>query len=323
MLLPSLASELQNIANNLIIPEELKKFKSKIKAKKAKEVSKKFNVFAIDSSYSTPPLDVLNGEFYVYSYGYLSNLGDKEIVYGVKLSEREEITNFLIKKERELAIRIIEERGDKVDIIILDGPINNFPGAPFKISSELFNTLKRLLNLARENNVTIIGFPKRVRSLYVAMLCNMSEKHLVYDRAAITYILDENEYFVIGKLRDIVEKYARYLKSIGKTVDRAKDAITKLPLYGDVYIIAFKTNIGNKVEIFANEEQLEEIISYLIKLCGKNVFPFILDEVDKFVRITRDDTLNAYINLLKIASKEAIKNILLLANPQKKYLFAE
>ncbi len=323
MLLPSLAKELRDIANSLIIPEELKKFKTEIKAKKAKEISKKFNVFAIDSSYSTPPLDVLNGEFYAYSYGYLSNLGDKEIYYGVKLSEKEEITNFLIKKERELAVKIIEERDDKADIIILDGPINNFPGAPFKISNKLVDTLKKLLNLARENNVAIIGFPKRVRSLYIAMLCNMPEKNLVYDRAAITYVLDENEYFVIGKLRDAVEKYARYLKSVGKAVDNAKDAITKLPTYGDVYVVAFKTNIGNKVEIFANEEQLEEIISYLIKLCSKNVFPFILDEVDKFVRITRNDTMNAYMNLLKIANKEAIRNILLLANPQKKYLFAD
>ncbi len=323
--------KLKDVAKKLRVPKELmslrEKFSKNIKI--ADPINLNYKIFSLDSSYSVPPVEVLGGELYVYSYGYISNTGKRKLSGGVDIFESSDaVIKKLMKEERKLLLEIIKK--ESADLIILDGPIANFPGAPFRIPREYVDLMNEVFRAADEKEIFLIGFPKAVRTLYLSMKAEIKDrKKTVYDRVASSYILRSKEYIYLGRLRELLPKYFSYLNEIGIKVHPPLDSIKKVPEYGEVDIVCFKTDVGNKIELYIperkraeREQWIEKIIGYLIHLCagGNSDFPIILDEVDKFVRVSVGDTVSAYMNLLKLASKEAVKDILPLANPQKKYL---
>ncbi len=308
-----------------------------IKKITVKPSSTRLKAYYIDGSYSEPAIELLGGSFIVYAVGYISNDGVMEIPYGgVKIVNKHvEISRYVSYLEHKLAIKLLREKLNGIrdfDIIIHDGCINNFPGEPFDSPKYAVEVLKEELKLAKETNTIIVGIPKTTRAVYTYSTLNIKPSRrsilkTLPDRTIASYILDKGEYVVLGKLKELLPKYAKYIEehNLGKVPEDPLKLVNRVSEYGDIGIVLFKTLTGHRLEIYdPTNQMLEDVLAYLYWECGmgKLTYPYMHDRVDQLVRVKINDTVWAYTTLLKnITNEEIIKNILIIANPQKVYLY--
>ncbi|GAB6944054.1 DNA double-strand break repair nuclease NurA [Vulcanisaeta sp. JCM 14467] len=181
-----------------------------------------FNAYAIDSSYPTPPLELIGGVMTVLSYGYVGYLNGSydrymtgEVVFEDVGEFERVITRRAQVRERELAIKLLREkaRGRKeVDLVILDGEIPIHP-LPYNLPVEggvlahVTKVIGDLLNLAVKTGTPIIGVVKRVRSRLLSVLTN--ECLPMNDKLIASLVLNNGEYMVLGNYGEVMPQWVR------------------------------------------------------------------------------------------------------------------
>ncbi|MGC8607423.1 MAG: DNA double-strand break repair nuclease NurA [Vulcanisaeta sp.] len=185
-------------------------------------LTRAFNAYAIDSSYPTPPLELVGGVMTVLSYGYVGYLNGSydrymtgEVVFEDVGEFERVITRRAQVRERELAIRLLRNkaRGRKeVDLVILDGEIPMHP-LPYNLPVEggvlarVTSIIGDLLDLALKTGVPLIGVVKRVRSRFLSILTN--ECLPMNDKLIASLVLNNGEYMVLGSYGDILPSWVQ------------------------------------------------------------------------------------------------------------------
>jgi hypothetical protein len=177
-----------------------------------------FDVYAVDSSYGSPPLELVGGVFTVIAYGYVGVSGgvqDKFLTGALYFADSREgdVSRYAALLEKRLAARLLADklRGRKrLDLLILDGEIAIHP-LPFNLAvrggrlEEVNKVVDRLIGYAAKSGTSIVAVAKRVRSRYLSLLTGRCLP--VNDKIAASALLRPGEYFSLGKLRDILPRW--------------------------------------------------------------------------------------------------------------------
>jgi hypothetical protein len=197
--------------------EELASLREKVEIRRI-GASRSFNVYAVDSSYGSPPLELIGGVFTVVAYGYVGlsdGLQDKFVTGALFFSDTREVDVSLFSAllEKRMATRLLEARlrGEKkMDLLVLDGEIALHP-LPFNLAvrggkyEEVNKAVNNMLRAASAGRTSIVGVAKRVRSRYISVLAGRCLP--VNDKIAASTFLRTGEYFSLGKLRDHLPRY--------------------------------------------------------------------------------------------------------------------
>ncbi|AET31848.1 DNA double-strand break repair nuclease NurA [Pyrobaculum ferrireducens] len=177
-----------------------------------------FDVYAVDSSYGSPSLELVGGVFTVIAYGYVGVSGgvqDRFLTGTLYFADSREgdVSRYAALLEKRLAARLLAGRlrGEKrFDLLVLDGEIAIHP-LPFNLAvrggrlEEVNKVVDRLLNYAARSGASIVAVAKRVRSRYLSLLAGRCLP--VNDKVAASAMLRPGEYFSLGKLRDLLPRW--------------------------------------------------------------------------------------------------------------------
>jgi len=208
----------EKIAKLEHVAEELKALRRALEIR-AISGGKQFSAYAVDSSYGSPPLELVGGVFTVVAYGYVGVVDgaqDRFLSGTLYFSDSREgdISRFASLLERRLAARLLETRarGKKnFDVLLLDGDIAIHP-LPYNLAvrggkyEEVNRVVDRMLAAAEAGRATVVGVAKRVRSRYLSVAAGRCLP--VNDKVAASVVLSPGEYFSLGKLRDLLPKWA-------------------------------------------------------------------------------------------------------------------
>lgn len=325
--------------------------------------------YAVDSSYGSPPLELVGGVFTVIAYGYVGKTKrgvDKHLSGVVYFEDREEqdVSRYATLLERKLAAKLLRQKAEgkkEFDILIVDGEIAVHP-LPFNLAvsggryEEVNKVVDSLMEGVERSQVALVGLAKRVRSRYLSLL--YGDCLPVNDRVAASLILRPGEYAVLGPLRDVLPKWAEIhyasceggplkddVLSCFKEGVPARNAKSErlcqrlrefgvnfgnvlnsnryphLKLLGDI-VIAYYMPPGSqtavRVEVLnSGDYSVEEVVSYLSATSSTTTgYPQILDEVDRYVRVT-PDLVDAVLMMLIREAPSKLLNVLQPNNLQK------
>ncbi len=310
----------------------------KDKIKTIGESSKSFSCIGIDSTWTTPHLELLYGDCALILYGCLGN-GIREVRAEPVVYAGEDFSSFVwrrsVELERELAIEILE----KVDanLLIFDGNIFPFPmvyARDWKEWASVVDVMQSLIRLAEKNGVSLVGVVKRARSKYFSYI--LGRESPVNDKLLASIILKNGEYVSLGKFGDFLPNYLKIAHE-----DRARDYIRRfeerckeLPL-GDVELVFYKTKKPTQYDSATKIEVLDlagigvdEIVKALAGMSTDTGFPAVIDWIDEIVRnehrvlaFLRDLLEKELMNTCSDEEKEIIMKLCGFMNPQKSYLF--
>lgn len=319
-------------------------------------------VYAIDSSYGSPPLELIGGVFTVVAYGYVgrSRQGvDKHLAGALYFEDKDEqdVSRFAALLERRLAARLLRKKakGEKdFDVLVLDGELAVHP-LPYNLAAfggkyeEVNKVVDSMLAAAEAAGVTLVGLAKRVRSRYLSVLYEGCLP--VNDRAAASLALKPGEYAVLGKLKDVLPRWAEIhyaeceggrlkdevlecakggrapsvakaarlcerIREFGRNFSAvlSSDKYPHLRLLGDVTIAYYMpqgARIAVRVEVLDKGPSVEETISFLAATSSTITgYPQILDEVDRYVRVSPELVDAALMMLIRKAPKEMAEMLL-------------
>lgn len=325
-------------------------------------------VYAIDSSYGSPPLELIGGVFTVVAYGYVGRTRqgvDKFLGGALYFEDRDEqdVSRFAALLERRLAARLLRKKAKGVkefDMLLLDGEIALHP-LPFNLAvpggkyEEVNKVVDSVLAAAESAGVTLVGLAKRVRSRYLSVLYGGCLP--VNDRAAASLALKPGEYMILGKLKDVLPRWAEihYAECEGsrlkdevlacakgghmpssakaaKLCNRIREfgenfaavlsseAYPHLRLLGETMVAYYMppgAQTAVRVEILALGPDVEETISFLAATSSPVTgYPQILDEVDRYVRVT-PEFVDAVLMMLIRKAPQEMASMLLPNNLQK------
>ena len=302
------------------------------------KLSRNFSCIGIDSTWTTPHLELLYGDCALILYGCLGN-GIREVRAEPVVYTGDDFSSFVwrrsVELERELAIEILGR--SEVDLLIFDGNIFPFPmvyARDWKEWASVVDAMRSLINLAEKNGVSLVGVVKRAKSKYFSYI--LRRETPVNDKLLASIILKNGEYVSIGKFRDFLPDYLKIAHE-----DRARDYIRRfeercreLPL-GEVELIFYKTekptqyDSATKVEILDLAEiGVDEIVKALAGMSTDTGFPAVIDWIDEIVRnehrvlaFLRDLLEKELMNTCSDEEKEIIMKLCGFMNPQKSYLF--
>lgn len=224
-LLLAIHSDAQKITRNVNHEEIFKvieELRMRVKDRTVSIEKKKIdlNVYAIDSSYTTPSLELVGGVLSVISYGYIGYLNgvyDKyvtgEVFFKDSHNFEKELTRRVGVRERELVVKLLEEkmrRVKNVDLIIIDGELLLHP-LPYNLPVEngvlksITKIIDKMLVLAEKTKTALVGVVKRVRSRYLSILIGKCLP--VNDKVASSLILDQGTYLHLGTYKEILPKW--------------------------------------------------------------------------------------------------------------------
>jgi len=325
-------------------------------------------VYAVDSSYGSPPLELIGGVFTVIAYGYVgrSRQGvDKFLGGAVYFEDKDEqdLSRYAALMERRLAARLLRRRAEGLkdfDVLLLDGELALHP-LPFNLAvpggkyREVNKVVESLLAAAERAGVTLVGLAKRVRSRYLSVLYGGCLP--MNDRAAASLVLRPGEYLVLGRLKDVLPRWAEIhyaeceggrlrdevvrcaregaaagsakaarlcerLKEFGENFASilSSSEYPHLRLLGDAAVAYYMppgSQTAVRVEVLDLGPDLEETLAFLAATSSTVTgYPQILDEVDRYVKVTPEFVEAVLMMLIKRAPQK-VANMLLPNNLQK------
>jgi len=201
--------------------EEAEYVRSKVEPRRIREVEAgKYDVYSVDSSYVSPPMELVGGVLTILTYGYVgvvNGVYDRwmsgSIVFEDVGDFERSISRIALIKEREVAIKLLQRKArgsTKVDVLILDGEIPIHP-LPYNLASEegkyrrVNYVVGKLLEQALKTKTTIVGVVKRVRSKLFSLILGRCSS--VNDKVIASMILEEGSYVVLGAYREILPKW--------------------------------------------------------------------------------------------------------------------
>ncbi|ABN69690.1 hypothetical protein Smar_0583 [Staphylothermus marinus F1] len=189
---------------------------------------------ALDTSFTSPPLELTGGKLLVITRSHLfygcRSLGGEEKTGTVgyvrfiqgdekigtpysKIVEREFIREVLVKKKNGLL---------DLDIVLLDGEL--FPRIPpgyvgkrnsesviIKAYNRILDLTQQILELAEETNTVIVGVIKRVYGMDLQVVLD-NPMIKVNDKAFSTFILNSGEWIDIGSYTSILNYLNKYIE---------------------------------------------------------------------------------------------------------------
>ena len=180
------------------------------------------NAYAVDSSFGSPPMELVAGIMTVLAYGYVGNvdgLYDKWLTGEVVLEDtanfERSISRLAAVRERETAIRLLNRKLEgraNFDLLILDGEISVHP-LPYNLAVEhgkyayINKLMDKMVRLAERTETTIVGIVKRVRSRLLSVL--RGDCLPANDKIFASLILDNGEYMTLGTFRDVLPRWLR------------------------------------------------------------------------------------------------------------------
>ncbi|MEM1597723.1 MAG: DNA double-strand break repair nuclease NurA [Pyrobaculum sp.] len=180
-----------------------------------------YNAYAVDSSYASPPLELVGGVFTIVAYGYVGlvdGVQDKFVTGSIYFSDSREadVSRYAAVLEKRLAARLLEAkaRGDKkFDLLILDGEVAIHP-LPFNLAvrggkyEEVNKVVEKMLKAAENTGTTVVAIAKRVRSRFLSAVAGRCLP--VNDKITASAMLNPGEWFTLGRLRELLPKWAFY-----------------------------------------------------------------------------------------------------------------
>lgn len=248
--------------------------------------------------------------------------------------------------EKKVGMKLLGLVGDgKLDItmLLLDGEIIPyqllFKGQQTIMNRRLLHRLDaavaRLLEMARENNIVIVGIVKRSYSHLASTLHGRLLP--LNDKALMSIVLRKQEYMVLGKFRDILPAYARILANSGRAPSKLPQVIAERlgvrPEYGEVVVAFYKPSItvpynqAVRIEVYGvnNENELERIIALLDSMTNPATgLPTPVDLIDEYIRFeSRSLELVRRRIVSELATRlgPAVTTLLSHTNPEKRYLY--
>lgn len=310
---------------------------------------------AIDSSYTSPPLELVGGYLgliFVVSvmYGKTCNptASGVELSAYVTYDPTRDITRVEARRfERERAVEMLRKKSDgeaSFDVLIMDGEV--VPRLSPRVlsgageESELARRLARLTDamvlLAERTGTPVVGVLKRSYSRdALAVLGHFIDVSLS-DRAFMTYVLEPGEFVTVGDYVSIASAYQdlvlKYGEAFPRDVSPAKYRLAwfKWMLrHSSVAArmrMAFyrpRTSWGDtavKIEYDTTEVDEDELVSSLVSASEATGFPAPVDYADSLSQIPSDVRFAVYqlaLQRISEASPEIAQRLFALANPQK------
>ncbi|MEL9990542.1 MAG: DNA double-strand break repair nuclease NurA [Thermoproteus sp.] len=350
------------------LAERIASIREKAEIKRLSGPSRELYIYAIDSSYGSPPLELIGGVFTVIAYGYVGRTKqgvDKFLGGALYFEDREEqdISRHTALLERRLAARLLRRkaRGEKaLDVLLIDGELAVHP-LPFNLAvaggryEEVNRVVDSMLAEAEATKTTLVGLAKRVRSRYLSVLYGGCLP--VNDRAAASLVLRPGEYMVLGRLKDLLPEWAKIhyaeceggplkdeiiacakdgvqpkssksarlcerLKEFHKNFESVltSDRYPHLKLLGETAVAYYMppgSQTAVRVEVLGLGPDVEETISFLAASSSTVTgYPQILDEVDRYVRVSPELVESVLMMLIRRAPRE-VAGMLLPNNLQK------
>ncbi|MEM1923626.1 MAG: DNA double-strand break repair nuclease NurA [Pyrobaculum sp.] len=200
------------------IVEEIASLREKVEIKEIPPPSD-IDIYAVDSSYGSPPLELVGGVFTIIAYGYVGvvrGTSDKFVTGAIYFNDgrEDDLSKRASLLEKRMASRLLAQktRGEKkFDLLLLDGEVSIHP-LPYNLATrqsrheEINRVVDTMLKNAALSKTTIAAITKRVRSRYLSIIAGRCLP--INDKIVATAILKPGEYMSIGRLRDILPKWA-------------------------------------------------------------------------------------------------------------------
>ncbi len=292
--------------------------------------------FAVDSGFTSPPIEVLGGylslvQVATVPYGPTCGGPPAKVLYVHFNPERDDTDAFARVKEREHAMKGLEflagVEGPKA--ILIDGEVVPRFGARRRASGdavveEAIKKSRALIQEALALGVPVIGVLKRSFSRDVVVSEGLGPD--LTDRALMSAVLGEGEYFVAGTYREIYDVFRR------RAPDQLRWRVEWLRwVSGDEYfgrvIVAFYRPhhvlfpTATKVEIaLPDGTDAGEVIANLAAVSESTGLPAPIDYVDSLARVGPETIYTVYqllVTRLSRVNDEAAQILLSLVNPQK------
>lgn len=194
---------------------------------------------AIDTSFTTPPLELTGGKLIIIIKGHVLygncsvNIPKSDAKGYVKfIQEDENIASSLSKViERKFVVDLLEKKKKHAlnfDLIIIDGEL--FPRIPpgyvkkrkrigeqsyrFKLYDKIMELTEKALKLADETNTTLVGVLKRVYGNDISILLKSPEIQL-NDKVIASFMLEEGEFLDLDSYADIYSRLIELLAQKG------------------------------------------------------------------------------------------------------------
>ncbi|WP_456327289.1 DNA double-strand break repair nuclease NurA [Archaeoglobus sp.] len=296
--------------------------------------SKSFSCIGIDSTWTSPHLELLYGDCALILYGCLGS-EIREVRAEPVVYTGDDFSSFVWKRsielERELATEILEKVD--TDLLIFDGNIFPFPMVYAREWGEwvsVADKMRSLISLAEKKGVSLVGVVKRARSRYLSYV--LGREAPTNDKLLASIILENGEYVSLGRFGDFLPDYLKIVhKDKGEDyIRRFKERCKELPL-DEVELVFYKTkkptqyDSATKVEILdLSRVGADEIVKALAGMSTDTGFPVVIDWIDEIVRnehrvlaFLRDLLEKELMNTCSNEEKEIIIKLCGFMNPQK------
>ena len=322
------------------------------------KTSEKVAGAAIDSTW--PPdggIELVGGHligvvagYYIFNAKQVSGLRRRGVAAKLFFVDSEEA-----RKKIPLAAKLLEKKvgikllglvsDGKLDItlLLLDGEIvpyqllfkGNQVIANRRLLYRLDMAVSRLLELARKNNIIVVGVVKRSYSHLTSVLHGRILP--LNDKALMSIVLRRQEYMVLGKFRDILPAYAKILASSGRAPSQLPEAVVERlstrPEYGEIVVAFYKPSMTTsynhavRIEVYgaSSEDELEHVISLLDSMTNPATgLPAPVDFIDEYIRFeSRSLELVRRRIVSELATRlgPVVLTLLSHTNPEKRYLY--
>lgn len=291
--------------------------------------------YAVDSGFMSPPLEVLGGylnlvQVATVPYGRGCGGPPERALYVYFNPERDDTDAFARVREREHAMRGLEwlEGVDGPKAVLIDGEVVPRFGARRRAGDALVGEAIRrsadLIHEALRRGVPVIGVIKRSFSRDVVVAEGLGPE--ISDRALMSAVLGEGEYFVAGTYREIYEVFKeRAPEGLRWRLDWLRWAAGSEP-FSDVLVAFYRPRhtifpAATKVEVALPESvDVGEVLAGLGAVSEFTGLPAPIDYVDSLSRVTPEMVYTVYqllLNRLSSLRADAARVLMALVNPQK------
>ncbi len=294
--------------------------------KKVQEVSVRPKYAALDTGYTSPPIELIGGRLlivirsHIFNFNAPEEVGRAGSVGFIRFVEDENVGKPLSKIiEREFIKEVLILKADgklNIDLIILDGEL--FPRIPpgyvaggrggiiRKLYGRILELTDEVLSLANETDTALAGVVKRVYGRDIPVV--IGEPGIrVNDKALSTYILEPGEWVSIETYSDLIHRLNTFIKEFSDSLtSRCRRALINRLRWisavvrscsntSSIRIATYKAMLptyfaaATKVELWpSNDLVLEDLIAYLSSITGVNGVPHPIDIVDSMCRLRRE-----------------------------------
>lgn len=292
--------------------------------------------FAVDSGFTSPPIEVLGGylslvQVATVPYGPACGGPPTKVLYVHFNPERDDTDAFARVKEREHALRGLEWLAsiDGPKALLIDGEVVPRFGARRRASGEetvvkAIEKSRELIQEALARGIPVIGVLKRSFSRDIVVAEGLGPE--LTDRALMSAVLEEGEYFVAGTYREIYEGFRPNApKELGWRIEWLR-WVSNDDHFGGVVVAFYRPHhvlfpAATKVEVaLPIGIDVGEVLAGLAAVSESTGLPAPIDYVDSLSRVTPETIYTVYqllLNKLSSAGREVAQILLAIVNPQK------